>query len=171
MRVLLPRFCVAAYHKALLTKLGPILFEVMVNDLFYTWGPWWLICSKDYSQKLPVLNDIHRRWHPEIRSFPKFKSMVMDFLQYNSCEISPISTGGSVVEQVSSFQLLAVFISQNLTWNRTHTACYYILKKNNKRLYLLRQFAKCGLPPIDIVKVYCTWIRPIVECYICLRGE
>ena len=64
------------------------------------------------------------------------------------------------MEQVSSFKLLGVVVSQDVTWN---IHCDYILKKSNKRLYLLRQLAKCGLPPTDIVNVHCTLIRPIVE--------
>lgn len=154
------------------TKLGPILFAVMVNDLLSTWGP-----RTKFVDDLTVLEIIPRN-SPSLMNFivddtqkfavrnnmslnpPKCKSMIIDFLHYNSCEISPILTGGSIVEQVTSFKLLGVFISNDLTWN---IHCDYILKKSNKRLYILRQLVKCGLPPSDVINVYCTLIRPIVE--------
>ena len=41
--------------------------------------------------------------------------------------------------------------------------CDYVLKKSNKRLYILRQLFKCGLAKSKIVNVYCTLIRPIIE--------
>ena len=73
---------------------------------------------------------------------PKCKSMTINFLPYNSCVISPIVTGGSTVEQVSYFNLLGLFIPEDLTWN---IHCDSVLKKSSKRLYILRQLFKCGL--------------------------
>ena len=64
------------------------------------------------------------------------------------------------MEQVSSFNLLGLFIPEDLTWN---IHCDYVLKKSSKRLYILRQLFKCGLAKSEIVNVYCTLIRPIIE--------
>ena len=91
---------------------------------------------------------------------PKSKSMTINFLPHNSCVISPIVTGGSTVEQVPSFKLLGLFIPEDLTWNIHRD---YVLKKSNKRLYILRQLFKCGLDKSEIVNKYCTLIRPIIE--------
>ena len=91
---------------------------------------------------------------------PKCESMTINFLHYNSCVVSPVVPGGSTVEQVSSFKLLGLFISEDLTWNIQRD---YVLKKSNKRLYILRQLFKCGPAKSDIVSVYCTLIRTIIE--------
>ena len=37
------------------------------------------------------------------------------------------------------------------------------LPQTNKRLYILRQLFKCGLAKSEIVNVYCTLIRPVIE--------
>ena len=51
--------------------------------------------------------------------------------------MTPTATDGSlIVEQVLSFMLLGLFISEDLTRN---IHCDYVLKKSNKRLYILRQ--------------------------------
>ena len=86
--------------------------------------------------------------------------MIIDFLHYNSCEISAILTRKSIVKQVTSFKLLSVFIYNDLTWITYYD---YILKKSNKRLYILRQLVNCGQPASGTVNVYCTLIKPKVE--------
>lgn len=59
----------------------------------------------------------------------------MDFLLYNSCVPRPTVVGNAIVERVASLKLLGVYILRDLTWD-THVD--YILKKANKRLYILR---------------------------------
>ena len=148
------------------------MFAVMVNDLLSHWRP-----RAKFVDDLTALEIIPRN-SPSMLNFivddtqrftvknnmclnpPKCKSMTISFLHYNSCIASPIVTSGSTVEQVSSFKLLGLFISEDLTWN---IHCDYVLKKSNKRLYILRQLFKCGLAKSEIVNVYCTLIRPIIE--------
>ena len=77
--------------------------------------------------------------------------MTVDFLHYNSCVPRPIAVGGSDIEQVSTFELLGVHLSEDLTW-AVH--CDYIVKKANRRLYRLRQLKKCKVPWSDIVHIY-----------------
>ena len=143
------------------TKLGPVMFAVMakfVDDLTALEiiprnSPSMMNFIVDDAQRFAVKNN--RCLNP-----PMCKSMTINFLHYKSCVVSPIVTGGSNVEQVSSFKLLGLFISEDLTWN---IHCVYVLKKSNKRLYILRQLFKCGLAKSEIVNVYCTLIRPIIE--------
>ena len=73
---------------------------------------------------------------------------------------SPITTGGTEIGCVKSFKLLGVYLSSDLTW-ATHVD--YVLKKANRRLYALRQLKRCGVLPADIVKVYCSLVRSVVE--------
>ena len=83
-----------------------------------------------------------------------------DFLHYNSCVPRPIAIGGSDIEQVSTFKLLGVHLSEDLTY-AVHRD--YIVKKANRRLYVLRQLKKCKVPSADIVHMYCALIRSILE--------
>lgn len=91
---------------------------------------------------------------------PKCKEMLVDFLRYNSCVSCPIVTGNAVIEQVASFKFLGVNISRDLTWD-VHVD--YLLKKVNKRLYILRVLRRCGVHVSDMVKIYCAVIRSVME--------
>ena len=90
----------------------------------------------------------------------KCKEMSVDFLQYNSCVLRPIVGGNAIVERVAAFQFLGVYISRDLTWD-IHVE--YILKKANKRLYILRALRRSGVSVPDMVNIYCAVIRSVVE--------
>ena len=64
------------------------------------------------------------------------------------------------VEQVSTFKLLGLHLSEDLTWA---VQCDYIVKKANRRFHALRQLKKCKVPSADIVRIYCELIRSILE--------
>ena len=86
--------------------------------------------------------------------------MTVDFVHYNSCVACPIALGGSDIEQVFTFKLLSVHLSDDLTW-AVH--CNYIVKKANRRLYALTQIRKCKVSSADIVDIYRALIRCILE--------
>ena len=56
--------------------------------------------------------------------------------------------------------MLGVFISSDLSWNKH---CEYVLAKGNKRLYALRVLRKCGVAFQDLVQVYCSLVRSVIE--------
>ena len=90
----------------------------------------------------------------------KCKEMIITFLKYNHTCFSPIYISGVPVELVSSFKLLGVHLSNDLTWN-SHAD--YIMKKANSRLYSLRKLRKAGLKQSDLATVYCSFIRSLLE--------
>ena len=90
----------------------------------------------------------------------KCKLMRVDFLHYNSRYSQPIAVGGSVIESVQSFKLLGVYISADLSWS---THCDYIIKKSNRRLYALRKLKSCGVQEGELVAVYCSLLRSVLE--------
>ena len=90
----------------------------------------------------------------------KCKEMSVDFLQYNSCVLRPVVGGNAIVERVATFQFLGVYISRDLTWD-IHVE--YILKKANKRLYILRALRRSGVSVPDMANIYCAVIRSVVE--------
>ena len=65
----------------------------------------------------------------------KGKDMVINFLKYQPTVITPIQLNGIVIDRVSSYKLLGVIISNDLSWNEH---CDSIHKK------LLSLFWCCG---------------------------
>ncbi len=72
----------------------------------------------------------------------KCKEMVISFLKYSLPSDNAIYVSGLPVERVTSFKLLGLMISDDLSWN-----CHvdYVIKKANSRLYALRLLKKAGL--------------------------
>ena len=154
------------------TKIVPLLIAVMVNDLVSSWPPRakfvdeLTVAEIVPRNSLSVLNFIVQ----DISQFAitnnmtlnpcKCKEMSVDFLQCNSCVLRPIVVGNAIVERVVSFKLLGVYISRDLTWD-THAD--YILKKANKRLYLLRALRRSGVSVPDMLNIYCAVICSVVE--------
>ena len=55
---------------------------------------------------------------------------------------------------------MGVYISDDLSWN-AHIE--HIVKKTNKRLYVLRALKKSGLTITQLVQVYCSIVRSVLE--------
>ena len=90
----------------------------------------------------------------------KCKEMVIDFLQYRLPLQDILLVGENIIDAVSSYKLLGVYISSDLSWN---LHCDYIVKKANKRLYILRILRKVRVGRPQLVTVYCSMVRPILE--------
>ena len=90
----------------------------------------------------------------------KCKDMVINFLKYQPTVITPIQLNGIVIERVSSYKLLGVIITNDLSWNEH---CDSIYKKATKRLFVLRTLKRVCLGTNDLVLVYCSIVRSIVE--------
>ena len=88
---------------------------------------------------------------------------VVFFMQYSPFPPGPLTVGGSVIERVVTYKLLGVYISEDLSWN-VHIE--HIVKKANKRLYTLRALKKSGLTIKQLVQVYCSIVRSVLE-YAC----
>ena len=158
------------------TRLGPLLFGVMVNDLIRHWLP-----RAKFVDDVSVTEIIPRNVPSilpyivtEVQAYAinnnmslnpsKSKIMAFDFLHYNSFQCPPVATCGSILEEVKSFKFLGVFIYHELIWTMY---CDYILKKANRRLYALRQLRRCGVSAHDSVMVYCLRVRCMLE-YVCV---
>ena len=63
----------------------------------------------------------------------KCKELRIDFLQYKPSDLPPLQMSGGVIEQVSSYKLLGVHLSHDLSWVWS-IHCDYILKRARKRL-------------------------------------
>ena len=95
----------------------------------------------------------------------KSKEMVICFTPDENFRnsIPSIVIEGNIVETVEYAKLLGVTLSNDLTWNR-HVDC--IVKKAAKRVYMLYQLKRAGISQFDLVTVYISVVRPVLE-YAC----
>ena len=144
----------------------------MVNDLVNTWGP-----RAKFVDDLTILEIVPRNSPSmlgyiveDVRSFAyrnnmslnpkKCKTMSIYFLHYNGYMCQPLFVNGHLIESVKSFKFLGVYVSDDLTWS---THCDHVMRKANRRLYALRKLKRSGVPPLEIVKVYCSLVRSTIE--------
>ena len=75
-------------------------------------------------------------------------------------DIPLICINGRQIKRVVSFKLLGIVISSDLTWD-SHVS--YILSKSSKRIYCILNLCKAGVPTRDVVYIYCSVIRSVLE--------
>jgi len=92
----------------------------------------------------------------------KTKELIIDFSRNNS-DIPPLYMNDTTVERVKSAKLVGVHVQDDLKWT-THVE--EICAKANRRVFILTHLRRAGATPDDLVKVYCTLIRPLLE-YAC----
>ena len=66
----------------------------------------------------------------------------------------------SVIKHVSSYKMLDVYVSQDLSWD-THIE--YVYDKVNKPLHNLRLLKRAGFSLNDLVRIYCALIKSVLE--------
>ena len=94
----------------------------------------------------------------------KSKEMIISYTHANlSNEVPNILIEGKVVERVDHVKLLGITVSNDLTWKR-HVD--NIVKKAGKRIYMLYQLKRAGVNQADLVTIYISVVRPVVE-YAC----
>ncbi|CAB4000775.1 RNA-directed DNA polymerase from mobile element jockey [Paramuricea clavata] len=154
------------------TKLGPLLFAILVNSLLQDWNgrikfvddaTALEIVPRCSPSLLPILvNDVSQ--YASSRGMKlnskKCKEMTISFLQYHLPLDNAIYIDGSPVQSVSSFKLLGVLLREDLSWC-DHVD--YVIKKANSRLYALRKLKKAGLSDKDLVTIYSSFIRSRIE--------
>ena len=84
----------------------------------------------------------------------------MNFMGNPNTIMKPLYVGNQIVEIISSYKLLGVIINENLKWN-----CHvdYITAKASKKLYVHRLLKRAGVHEQDMLKVFRSSVRPILE--------
>ena len=75
----------------------------------------------------------------------------------------PVCMCNEPLESVTKFKLLGIIFSSDLTWV-AHVD--YLYRKCSRRLYLLIMLKRAGVPTRDILRIYLTMIRSVLE-YAC----
>ena len=88
----------------------------------------------------------------------KTKEMIVDYRK-RRFEQAPILIDGAVVEQVESFKILGVHITNKLTWSK-HTKT--IVKRTRQNLFPLRRLKRFGMGPQILKRFYSCTIESIL---------
>ena len=159
------------------TILGPLFFLVMINDLTTTTTTHPLYkyvddCSTYEVVSRPACNSILQLDISTICDWSntnnmrlnakKTKEFRVSFLQ-SEPEFDHLTINGSPLEVVDSFKLLGITLSSDLSWN-IHVS--NISAKASKRLYALRILKRHGVPVKNLISIFCSFIRPVLE-YAC----
>ena len=70
---------------------------------------------------------------------------------------------GSSIAKVETFKLLGIVVSADLSW---HAHVAFVVSKACKRLFVLYQLLRFGISKADVIAVYCSLIRSVLE-YCC----
>ncbi len=156
------------------TLLGPVCFLLHINDLqtevesvkYVDDTTVWEACnSSGQNSKIQLAADQAVQWSTRnnmILNTDKTKEMLVNFGR-KTPSFPPIQVDGQNIESVRSFKLLGVIFNNKLTWtDHVESIC----SKAARRIYFLCLLKRAGLPPSDIVAVYCSVIRSVLE-YAC----
>ena len=71
-----------------------------------------------------------------------------------------ITVAGEPLERVDCVTLLGVKLSSDLTW---HNHIHHIISKAQSRLFSLNILRRAKVSPKDIIQIYCSKVRPVIE--------
>ena len=153
------------------TKLGPVLFILQINDLCTS------VCdtykyvddtsavevnNSPTSMDLQVAADEISKWSSDNNmqlNASKTKELIVNFSK-SKTEIPGVIINGQTIDRVEHAVMLGVTISNNLKWNK-HIE--NITSKASQRLFMLTRLKKAGLPWQDILAVYLSKVRSVLE--------
>ena len=126
------------------------------------------VCERNGVSLMQESVDIAAKWTEENYmklNKEKSKEMIISFAKNGNFRntIPNIKIDGMDVEQVDHAKLLGVTISHDLSWNK-HVE--NIVKKAGKILYMLYQLKRAGISQSDLVTVYLSVVRTVLE-YAC----
>ena len=95
----------------------------------------------------------------------KTKEMLIYFGKlFNDSCVPNIVINGEAIERVGTFKYLDLVFSNDLSWSK-HVS--FMLDKISRRYFIIYELIRFGLPLVDIISVYCSLIRSVLE-YACV---
>ena len=89
------------------------------------------------------------------------KTKLMVFNPCKSLDFLPeMELNGQVLEVVNQMKLLGIVISSDLSW---HSNTEHIVTRANKRLWMLRRLHNLGANSEDLIEIYRTQVRSLLE--------
>lgn len=159
------------------TKLGPLLFLVMVNDLKPSNvqnNHWKYVDDMSISEVVSTDNnsviqqdlDHIVRWaneHYMTLNSKKCKELRISFVR-DPPVLPQAVIGEKQIEIVDKHKVLGFCIQDDFKWD-AHVEM--IVKKASKRLHIIRILKRNGMPPEDLVTIYISLVRSVLE-YGCI---
>lgn len=156
------------------TILAPLFFLIMINDLTTTLPLYkyvddctaYEIISRS-TNNVTLQTDLN-----SVNTWTETNNMRLNVKKTKEFRVSFLKTpvipdqltiNNIPLDIVKSFKLLGITITSDLTWNiHADNTC----AKASKRLYALRILKRNGVPVADLLTIFCTFIRPVLE-YAC----
>ena len=156
------------------TKLGPIFFLVMTNDLVLPKCDYWKfvddLTASEVITKYGISTiqsdlDYISSWssanHMKLNQ-KKCKELRVCFLR-ESPVLDPLRIDGIPMDVVDCHKVLGIVLNSSLKW-ADHVDM--IVKRGAKRLHIIRASKKSGMPPDDLLTIYVALIGSVLE-YCC----
>ena len=154
------------------TKIGPIVFLAMVNDVAQGHNDRWKFVdditvaarSKPTVSTNPVLQHTMEAISADADNDHMLiniaKCSTMRITATKGPDLSPILVNHTEVPHRQDMQLLGVTIQHNLKWD---TQVQTMIMKANTRRYFLTVLKRAGVQLQDLVRCYSAFIRPMLE--------
>ena len=152
--------------------LGPLIFIILINDLRAEDELFKFIDDVTLLDEIDRTNlssssaqsslDTIAEWSDEnfmTINIKKTKEIIYN-ISRNKIDLPKLSLSGSDIEQVETYKLLGVVLSNDLRWDE-HVS--YINKKVNKRIHYLKLLKRSGVPTAALLHYYTTVIRSVIE--------
>ena len=153
------------------TLVGPISFLLHINDLqtvvnhvkYVDDSSLWEVCGADGGNSLiQVATDQAVEWSARnlmTINAEKTKEMMISFSN-KPVAPPPVTINNTAIERTETFELLGVVLSNKLDWS---DHCEYLHTKGSQRLYLVVLLRRAGVPDHDILRIYTSMIRSVLE--------
>lgn len=151
------------------TILGPILFLVMINNIASDMESRWKyvddlsiveICDKgDSSRAAAIIEKVRQESASSLMTVNEKKSNILPFYFFKN--FNPTFDPPAPEQQiVNKTKLLGITITSDLKWEALTTE---LVKRGNASLQMLKLMTKFRVPPTHLLRIYCTFIRPLLE--------
>ena len=153
------------------TLVGPISFLLHINDLqtvvnhvkYVDDSCLWKVCGADGSNSvIQVATDQAVEWSARnlmTINAEKTKEMMISFAN-KPVAPPPVIVNNTAIERTETVKLLGVVLSNKLDWS---DHCAYLHTKGSQRLYLLVLLRRAGVSDHDILRIYTSMIRLVLE--------
>ena len=154
------------------TKLGPIGFQIIINDAASgsTSQYWKYVDDLTFAEnmkmgesgKLQVDLDDFTTWSKN--NHLKLNPSKCQALEICFSKSAPLHTdlmiGNEKLSYVNKAKVLGIWLQSDLKWD---TQIDNMVKKANKKLFMLRSLKKFGFDQDELITVYKSYVRPVIE--------
>ena len=122
------------------------------------------VCAPGSQSRLQEAAGVALTWSQQndiIINASKTHELLINFSRNGEqARIPRITMNGVQIERTDSAKILGIIISEDLTWNAHVNST---VSKASKRLYMLYQLKRAGVDQHDLVRIYMSVIRPVLE--------